>query len=62
MIKIKDIGWDVDISSECERVKIIKERGLPTELVLTQFDRDERDLVNYHTPKGMWLPFNSSPD
>ena len=18
--------------------------------------------VNYHTPKGMWLPFNSSPD
>lgn len=45
MIKIKDIGWDVGISSESERVKIIKERGLPTELVLTQFDRDERDLI-----------------
>lgn len=45
MIKIKDIGWDVGISSENKRVKIIKEMGLPTELVLVKFDRDERELI-----------------
>lgn len=45
MIKITDIGWDVGVHSLKESERIIKKMGLPTELVLTKFDRDERELI-----------------
>ena len=47
MIRIKNIQWDVDASIEKERVKIVKELGLPLELILKNFVGDEEDLLDF---------------
>lgn len=47
MIRIKNIQWDVDASTEKERVKIVEELGLPLELILKNFVGDEVDILDF---------------
>lgn len=47
MIRIKNIQWDVDASTEKERVKIVEELGLPVELILKNFAGDEEDILDF---------------
>ena len=52
----------LEANSSRKLVIIAKVKMIIFSLIIMNGLRNQFVLVNYHTSKGMWLPFNSSPD